>query len=627
MNTFVSKEQAPSRRPFLVAGLILALTVALLIGRLWYLQLFKGEYFQSLSENNRIRLQDIPPARGLIYDRDGRLLVDNQPAFDLAVVREDVADAAELKARLRALLDLDPAEVQTRLDKARGAPPFVPIPIKSDLAWEEVARVETYKYETPGLTLLIEPRRFYLHPSLAAHLIGYTGEVTSRQLSLPRYKKARMGDRVGQYGIELKWQDVLAGQRGGRQVEVDATGRPLKILKEVKAKPGRNLYLSIDARLQTAAEEAMGDKAGAVVVLDVRNGQVLAMVSRPTFDQLDFVRGLSPEKWRALVNDPLHPLDNRAISGQYPPGSTFKVVTAIAGLMEGVITPETTFFCPGFYRFGNRSYGCWKKGGHGEISLHQAIVQSCDVYFYRVGQKLGVDRIAKWARALGLGRNTGIGLVNEKPGLIPTAAWKKKRFGVPWQDGETLSVAIGQGFDLVTPIQLARMTAAVANGGRLFTPQVVMKVVDGEGRVEPVPSPEPKSIQVPDEVLALIRRAMAGVVAEERGTGRKARVKGVTVAGKTGTAQVVTLEKFKGVKNIEDIPYKYRDHAWFIAFAPVEKPRIAVAVVAEHSGHGGSAAAPVAQKVISAYFNYYPVEPGQTKTAASPAGQAQGDDG
>jgi len=387
-------ESQPRQGRFVVAGLILGLTLALLVGRLWYLQLFKGDYFAELSEHNRIRLQDIPPSRGMIFDRDGRLLVDNAPAFDLALIREDVVDMGALTARLEALLGLQPQQVFESLGKHRNSPPFVPIVIKPDLAREEVAKVETYKYETPGLSLLIEPRRYYLHPSLAAHAIGYTGEVTERQLAQMKKQGIRLGDRVGQYGVEEAWQEVLAGQRGGRQVEVDATGRPLKILQEVPPQPGRNAYMTIDARLQQAAEEAFEATAGVLVALDPQNGQILAMVSRPTFDQAAFGGGLKPEEWRQLVNDPLHPLENRALCGQYPPGSTYKIVTAIAGLMEGVVTPDSTFFCPGHYYFGGRPYHCWKEGGHGTVSLHRALVESCDVYFYRVGQRVGVDRLA-----------------------------------------------------------------------------------------------------------------------------------------------------------------------------------------------------------------------------------------
>lgn len=616
--------------PYIIAAALVILAMTVLFGRLWYLQLFKADYYAGMSEGNRIRLQDVAPIRGRIYDRNGVLLVDNQPAFDLAVVKEDVADMEALVVHLNTLLDLDPDEVRAVLRKKRSTPPFMPITIKTDLNRDEVARVETYKYELPGLTLLTEPKRYYLFPSLASHVIGYTGEVTARQLKSPRYEGSRPGDRVGQYGIEMAANQALAGRHGGRQVEVDATGRPLKVLQQVPAKPGRNLYLTIDARLQRTAEEALSGKAGAIVALDVNTGQVLAMASSPSFDQYDFVRGLSPERWRDLIKDPLHPLDNRAISGQYPPGSTYKMVVALAALMEGVIPPETTIYCPGHYRFAGRNYGCWKKGGHGEVNLHRSLVESCDVYYYRVGQKLGVDRIAKYARLLGLGSKTGIEIAGEKPGLIPTTKWKRKRLGEKWHEGETLSISIGQGFDLTTPLQVARMAAVVANGGRLITPTLIRRVEagpepedgspqaeTGDGAAKKAPA-EPPRVEISARALAMVRAALTDVVEARRGTGKRARVKGVKVAGKTGTSQVIRLDKFKHVKDIEDIPYKYRDHAWFVSFAPADKPEIAVAVIAEHSGGGGRSAAPLAGQVLKRYFDLQKADAGGQQTPVDP---------
>ena len=613
------QEPSFSRWPYLAAAVILVLAFFALGVRLAYLQLTQGAHFAEISEHNRIRLQDIPPTRGMIFDRNGILLVDNQPSFDLCLIREDVDDMPRLLTNLENLLELDQDLVKERIEKFRASPPFDPITIKPDLTRDELARVETYKYESPGLYISTEPRRYYLFPELAAHLIGYTGQVTERQLATGKLKGVKLGDRVGQYGVEQSWQSALAGRRGGRQVEVDATGRRLDVLQEIPAQPGYNLVLTIDARLQRAAEEALGDKAGAVVALDPETGQVLAMVSRPTFDQTKFIRGISATEWKTLASDPLHPLENRSLNGQYPPGSTYKIVTAIAGLMENVITPETTFFCPGSYHFGGRDYGCWKKGGHGNVNLHRALVESCDVYFYRLGQKLGVDRLAKYARALGLGSPTGVGLRPERPGLAPTSKWKKKRFGVPWQEGETLSVSIGQGFNLATPLQMANLAATVGNGGRLLKPQVVLRIEKADGTlVSGFEVQERENLKLDKRVLDIVKSALSGVVNEERGTGRSARIQGLEVGGKTGTAQVITLEKFKGVKDIEDIPYKYRDHAWFIALAPVDKPRIAVAVLAEHAGHGGSQSAPIAKQVIEAFFSI--PSTGQVETV--PADQA-----
>lgn len=603
MGLYHQSDEATPRKPFMVTAVVLAMAIFLLVGRLSYLQLIQGEMFQEISEHNRIRKQDIPPSRGTIHDRNGQLLVDNQPSFSLTLIREDIRDFKGLLGNLAQILALDEATIRDRLKKARKAPPFFPIVIKDDLTREELAKIETYKFENPGLGIAIHPRRYYLYPTLAPHVIGYTGLVTEKQLKSPKLKDMRMGDRVGQSGLEKTFQEQLSGSRGGRQVEVDATGRHLKVMKEIPATPGQNLYLTIDAKLQEEAKKALNVKAGAVVALDPQTGQVLALVSKPDYDQTPFVRGLTNKEWQKLIKNPLHPLENRAVTGQYPPGSTYKMVTALAGLAEGVITPETSYFCPGFYHFGGRDYGCWNKSGHGNVKLHQAIVESCDVYFYRVGQKLGVDRLAKYARMFGLGRKTGLGLRHEKGGLIPTSAWKRRRYNAPWHEGDTLSLAIGQGYNLTTPVQLASAVATMANGGTVWRPYLVQRMESSDGsRVRTFTPQQVGKLQIKKKYLDLVRKAFVGVVNEPRGTGHRAKLTTIKVGGKTGTAQVISKEKFKGAKKIEDIPYKYRDHAWFVAFAPEKNPQIAVAVVAEHSGHGGSAAAPVAGRVIEAFF-------------------------
>jgi len=385
-------------------------------------------------------------------------------------------------------------------------------------------------------------------------------------------------------------------------VEADASGRVLQVIRQIAPSPGGNLILTLDARVQQAAEEALKDRAGAIVALDPKTGGVLAMASSPVFNQKDFVRGVTREQWQTLVSDPLNPLENRAISGQYMPGSTFKIVMAVAGLEEGLITPQTAVFCNGGYPFGNRVFHCWKKEGHGSVSLHRALVESCDVYFYDL-RRLGVDRIARYAKLLGLGETTGIELSNEKTGLVATREWKKQRFNVPWMDGETLSVAIGQGFNQATPLQMARMLAAVVNGGTLYRPYLVKQVTDLENRV--VASYEPKverRLPFKPENLQFVVDALTGVVQEPGGTGRRAQLEGVIVGGKTGTAQVVPSSLYKGYSE-ENIPYQYRDHAWFLAFAPREDPRIVVVAIAEHAGHGGSVAAPMARQVLEAFFH------------------------
>lgn len=592
------------RLALMTAAVVVGLALVVLLGRLWYLQLLKGEHFRLLSENNRIRLVDLAPSRGLIFDTEGRLLADNRPAFTLAVIPEDVGDWAVLTRRLHNLVGLSPEEIAKARRAAQGAPPFKPVVLRNHLDRHQLALLETFRYELPGVKVLVRYQRAYLAPRLAAHVIGYLGEINKRELEQSNRAVYRMGDWVGRYGLEKSREQVLHGRRGARQVEVDAMGREIKLIKEVPASRGADITLSINLDLQKAAAKALEGRAGAVAALDPRTGQVLCLYSSPTFDPNDFITGMSNTQWKELSEDPRHPLKDRAISGMYPPGSTYKIITSAAGLAEKAIDLTTRFFCAGQMPFGNRYYRCWayKKGGHGYTDIHKAIRESCDVFFYKTGLKLGVDRLAKWARAFGLGRPTGISLPHESPGLVPDSKWKKKRFKEPWQDGETLSLAIGQSFTLVTPLQMARMTAVVANGGMLVTPTLVKTVTPPGG--EPVPAPEPVKARVPiaPEHLDTIAKGLAAVVNEPHGTARRARLPGITVGGKTGTAQVVGLKFEKSFGDEENVPWKYRSHALFVAYAPVENPTIAVGVVVEHGGHGGSDAAPVAAAVMRAYF-------------------------
>lgn len=595
----------------------------MLFGRLWYLQVIKGPEYRTLSESNRTRVQDILPTRGLILDRNGRLLVDNHPAFDLALVREDVSQLNFLKARLKQLLDPPYEHLEKNFEAARFKPAFQPALIHADLSRSELVSLETYRFELPGLVIRIKPRRKYLYEGLAAHVIGYLGEISQNQLELDEYREYRMGDLVGRFGLEREFESSLKGKRGRRLVEVNASGRVLEVIKQVPPVPGNNLYLTLDKSLQKVAEEALSQTAGALVALDPSNGEILAMVSNPTFSQDDFIRGISSEKWQALIKNPLHPLENRAISGQYMPGSVFKIVTALAGLEEGIITPQTTIYCTGKYQFGNRSYRCWLKRGHGKVNLYKALVESCDVYFYNVGKQLNIDRLARYSQALGLGQRTGVGLENEKAGLVPTIRWKKSRFKEPWIQGDSLLVAIGQGYNLVTPLQIAQMLGAVVNGGILYKPYLVKRITDVAEREITTFSPEVvRRLEFNQKHLALIKQGLVGVVNEPRGTGRKARLEYVTVGGKTGTTQVIASRPED--ENEEDVPYKFRNHAWFAAFAPAEAPRIVVVVMAEHTGNGGgSAAAPLAKKVLEAFFS---AEAGRVAmTGKKKAGSAQGE--
>jgi penicillin-binding protein 2 len=599
----VHQDKGPPSRKHIQWATIMILGVFLVLFlRLWQLQILEGETFERLSEKNRIRLRRVPFPRGIVLDKRGQVLADNRASFNLMVVPAEVEDPASIMKRLAAGIQLDEQAAAALLNQARKRAPFSPMVLREGLRWEEVAWVETNRLDLPGVWVEVEPRRHYPEGSKAAHVLGYVGEIPEELLKAWRGKGYRVGDRVGRSGVERALEAYLRGRDGGVQVEVDAKGRQLSVLQEVSFEPGADVVLTLDMRLQEVAEEALGDRTGAVVAGDPRTGAILAMVSHPSFDPNLFSEGVSPETWKALTESRDHPLTNRALMAQYPPGSTYKIVTAVAALEEGVITKDTPIYCPGHYTVGNRDYRCMKKEGHGWIRFREAVIQSCDVYFYHLGHLLGVDRLAKYAKGFGLGAPTGFDRDQEKSGLIPTSAWKRKRFGAPWHAGETVVAAIGQGYDLVTPIQQFVMISAVANGGEVVIPQIVERVMGPDGRV--LYSFEPRSqgrVPASPSTLRLLREALRGVVHDPRGTGQRARVPGVDVAGKTGTAQVVRISERVRERKVA-VPYRHRDHAWFICFAPVEDPRIAVVVVVEHGGLGGLEAAPIAQRVIQAFM-------------------------
>jgi penicillin-binding protein 2 len=604
------KEPVDLQKQFLVTTIIILAIFFGLAGRLWFMQITKGTHFKKLSENNRVRVFDIPPSRGIIFDRQGIMLVNSRPSFNLYIIPDDVQDWGRLKGQLTRLLEMEPQEIDARLAQKKGSTIY-PIPIKLDITLDELGLLETYKYMMPGVYIEVSPQRNYPLGPVAPHVIGYLGEITPKQIKSGQFPENRMGDLIGQWGLEKEWQIELGGKKGGRFLEVDAVGREIQVLGVRDSTAGNNLVTTLDWDLQRTAQEALQGRAGAVVVLNPENGEVLAMTSSPAFDPSSFGRKMTAKTWQTLISDPLKPFQNRAIQGQYPPGSTYKMVTALAGLEEKVVTPETTFYCNGSFPFGNRRFGCWRKGGHGAVSLHKAIVQSCDVYFYNVGLRLGVDRLARYAESFGLGKPTGISLTPEKSGLIPTSAWKLKRYKAPWHPGETLSLAIGQGYNLTTPLQMAVYTAALANGGKVYRPFLVKKMIAPQGQVLKEYSPHQiSSLPFKPENLQLIKKAMAGVINEPGGTGGASRLWGVVAAGKTGTAQVVGLGKRGG-----------RDHAWFVAFAPLEAPKLAMAVIVEHGGHGGDAAAPIARKIFQKFFNLLPRETGKANTSSEPTPQ------
>jgi len=538
----------------------------------------------------------------MIFDRNGKLLVDNRPSYHLYIIPEEIQDRKRLLKSLESLIGLKPSAVISKLKSNATKSPFKPIAIKKNISRIELAVLETNLFNLAGVMIQVQPQRHYIYNQFAAHLIGYLGEISERQLNSGKYVNNKAGDLIGKYGVEGKWQEALNGSRGGAQVEVDAAGRKLKVISRKPPVSGANIYLTIDKDLQAVAEAELKGKKGALVAINPNNGEIMALASSPAFDPNVFIGGIDIKTWKDLVSSKDHPLQNRSISGQYPPGSVFKIAVALAGLEEGIIDPQEEIYCNGSYSVGNHVYHCWKKQGHGRISFHKALVQSCDVYFYKTGRRLGIDKIAQYAKQCGLGIKTGFDLGYERGGLIPSRQWKLKRFGVPWQAGETVSAAIGQSFVLVTPLQMARFISAIFNGGHLYQPKVIKKVVKENQTIYAFKPGLMGTVKHKPEHMALIKEALIGVVHEPRGTGSRSRVKGITVAGKTGTAQVIRLEIEKTFDRQGKIPDEFRDHAWFVAIAPADKPRLALAVLVENGGHGGSAAAPIAKKVLEAYF-------------------------
>ncbi|MBI5062528.1 MAG: penicillin-binding protein 2, partial [Desulfatitalea sp.] len=581
---------------------LIAFTV--LVVRLLYLQVIEGKEFRRLSEINSIRLQDIDAPRGLILDNSNNILVDNRPSFDLYIVLRDAKPVDKTLAKVAALIGEPVDQLEARLKGAKKQGAYAPLLVKADIGRDMLAGIEVHKFELPGVVVHVVPRRHYIFEQHAAHLLGYMGEINPDELLGTPYADCKSGDSIGKFGMEKAYEGVLRGKRGGRQVEVNANGQVVRVLNTVDAQPGQNIVMTIDHAVQERAEELLQGRVGAAVAIDPSSGRVLAMASNPSFDPNMFVVGLTRDQWSGLVSNPFRPLENKAIQAEYPPASTYKIVTALAGLEEGVIDAHTTYYCPGYYRFGNRAYRCWRKSGHGEVQFHKALSQSCDVYFYQVGEALGVDRLAKYANALGLGYTTGINLDRESRGLIPTAEWKLRRFGVAWQKGETLSIAIGQGFNLATPLQMAVLAATIGNGGTRYKPYMVQEIKSIDDQISFTATPEVAAqLKLKSNSVPLIHQALWEVVNHERGTAYLSRIKDLAFAGKTGTAQVVGRPSDGEGKNEEALP---KDHAWFVCYAPSENPKIAVAVIIEHGEHGSSAAAPVAREMVRVYLNLPP---------------------
>lgn len=594
------------RRRLLLFSVAAAMVFLLLALRLWYLQVISYDRYSERSLRNRTRVLSLAPPRGPIYDRNGELLVENRPAFGISVMRQDVDDRDSLLQKLAALMPVEVSALQQRWDKGSRFPIYRPVPLADDVSRTVVDRVLEHSTDLPGVLVEARPVRDYLEKGSEAHLIGYLGEVTEDELGQDMFDGLQPGDYVGKQALEKAYEKYLHGEKGERLVEVDVKGKLLKQLEVDPAKPGNKIFLTISRDVQRAADHAFGDQSGAAVAIDVHTGEVLAMLSRPTFNPSMFANGIDSDEWSQLLKDPRHPLQNKVLSGLYSPASTFKMVVALAALRAGTITTHRIIDCDGSFSLGESRFRCWKKEGHGKTDLKKALRESCDVWFYQVGLELGIDKLQEAARELGLGAPVGFPLPGEKAGVIPSREWKRQRFNRGWYGGETVIASIGQGYVLVTPIQLAVMTAAIANHGDVLQPQIIRRIEDWNGKVLQQAQPQVRHhADFAPADWAAVNRGLVAAVNEPHGTGWKARLDGVLVAGKTGTSQVIRRKSDEEEEEAsqEDTPYRFRPHALFVAYAPADDPQIAVAVVVEHGQHGGSAAAPIAKAMLNSYFH------------------------
>ena len=584
------------QRRLIVLRLSVVVVLAILLIRVWYIQIVKGEEYAVLSEQNRVRMVYLKPPRGLIYDRHHNLLANNIPSFNLYVVLSDVDDRQRLREDLSELIGVSVDDVRVAMEKHHT--PRLPLKLKEGLTLKEAAAIESSLAQLPGVVIQAETERSYPQGTVAAHIIGYVGEVSAKGLKEEQFQNLVPGSAVGKYGVELEYDRIVRGRVGQKTIEVDARGHEQRAIQIQEPIPGDDLYLTIDLPLQRLAEDLLGDSAGVVVALDPRNGDVLVLASHPTFDPNTLARGLTVSQWNQIRHDPKKPMTNRATQGQYPPGSVFKLVVAAAGLESGSISRSTPVDCRGQFAIGDRVFKDWKKGGHGLVTLHEGLVHSCDIYFYTLGQQLGIDQIAHYAVQLGLGHRTGIDLPAENSGIVPSREWKERALGKPWYPGETISVAIGQGFVTVTPLQMATLIGTIANNGVQYQPRVVRQLKKRQdGTLVDIEPSRSETVQLQQETLTALHEALRDVVVS--GTGRRAQSRGIAISGKTGTAQVVSLDN---VESEDDVPHALRDHAWFVAYAPSDDPKIAVSVIVEHMGHGGAIAAPIARAIIDEYF-------------------------
>ena len=605
-----------------------AMLLSALVGRMYYLQVVESDRYRTLAEENRISLRLLPPPRGRIIDRFGVPMADNQQNYRVLLNARETEDVASTLDVLGRIIPIGPGERRRILRELRRNRAFVPATVRENLNWQEVARIEVNAPDLPGVLIDVGQSRHYPYGPETAHVLGYVAAVSPNEvtgdplLELP-------GFRIGKSGIEKIQDYQLRGTGGSSQVEVNAFGRVIRELSRQEGQPGAEVALTIDLGLQRMVSKRLAGESAAALVIDIHNGDVLAMASTPSFDPNAFNKGLSAEDWRKLAGDPMAPLTNKAVSGNFSPGSTFKMIVLLAALERGAITPQSRVFCSGQIEFGDATFHCWKKGGHGSMDAHSGVSQSCDVYFYEVARRAGIDRIAAMAQRFGFGQTLGLDLPGEQPGLVPTRKWKRKAMDAPWHQGETLVTGIGQGYLLATPLQLAIMTARLGNGGYAVTPRLTRATVAASSD-DQATEPAFETLGLQPAHLGLVTRALDAAVNDPHGTAYRSRIKekGMEMAGKTGTVQVRRItkaERDQGVKKNKQLRWQERDHALFVGYAPTAAPRYAVAVVIEHGGGGASMAAPIAHDILLEVQRRDSGRPG-VLPAATPPGQRQAED-
>ncbi|EKO39282.1 MAG: penicillin-binding protein 2 [Solidesulfovibrio magneticus str. Maddingley MBC34] len=608
LETETPQQHAPRSGLILLQALVLGL-FCLFTLRLWYLQVHKGGTFADMARDNQLRQVLIGSARGRILDKNGTPLAVSEPSFALGLVREDCEDIDGTLAKVSEWTGVDKHVLSETVKRGKKrVKPFEPLILITDLPYEALARIEANAMLYPGLEIVVRQKRYYPTGALLSHVLGYVAEANEDELE--KNPQLSLGDSVGKQGLELTHEDELRGSKGRKQVEVDAFGRQHNEFILEPPRAGADLKLSIDIGLQKECSRLLEGQAGALLVMEPDTGKILAMVSQPSFDNNMFVLGVPADKWRELRDNPRHPIQNRVTQGVYPPGSVFKLLMAAAGLAEGFVRPGDVVACPGVYKVGNRDFHDWKKGGHGSLDLRGALVHSCDIYFYKLGDRLGIDRLHDYAVASGFGTRTGIDLPHEKAGLIPSKEWKKKRFGAAWSKGETVIASIGQGYVLTSPLQIGRYLSALVNGGRLMKPELVETDAPQVDAMLPLK----------DGDRQVILDAMVSTV--ENGTAKSLLRSDAVMAGKTGTAQVVKLINADIRRKTNEMPYEQRDHAWLASWGRKDGKTYVVVCLVEHGGHGGEVSGPLVRKVYEYLFG---PAPGKPARAANPAPAAHGE--